>query len=300
MDWTLERLRERRDFLLGLYQDAACPADDVGLFLVFDEIGWINEELERRASAEPPLASSSLTETAPMNRLRQTFANRHVILPVIHVTTQGQALRNASIARGAGADGVFLINHVINSGALLTIHQAVKEAHPGWWVGVNCLGMSPEEVFARISPRVDGVWVDNARIDEASAAQPRAQAIAEARARHGWQGLYFGGVAFKYQREVADVGEAAKKARGYMDVVTTSGAGTGEAAPVEKLRAMRAALGDFPLALASGVTPDNVRAFLPYADAVLVATGISSSFEELDPAKAGALVRIVRSYRSAK
>ena len=46
----------------------------------------------------------------------------------------------------------------------------------------------------------------------------------------GWKGLYFGGVAFKAQRLVADelVGKAAAIATRYMDVVTSSGRATGE------------------------------------------------------------------------
>ena len=42
--------------------------------------------------------------------------------------------------------------------------------------------------------------------------------------------LYFGGVAFKYQRPVDDLAEATTKASRFIDVVTTSGAGTGHAA----------------------------------------------------------------------
>ena len=61
-------------------------------------------------------------------------------------------------------------------------------------------------------------------------------------------------------------------------------------------RRMRQALGTFPLALASGVTPENVTDYLPFVDCFLVATGISKSFTELDPAKVTGLVENVRGY----
>ena len=67
-----------------------------------------------------------------------------------------------------------------------------------------------------------------------------------------------------------------------MDVVTTSGPGTGQVAHVEKIRIMKESLGDFPLAIASGINPDNILEYLSYSDCFLVATGISRSFEELD------------------
>lgn len=234
-----------------------------------------------------------MVETS-MNRYRQVFPGRHTVLPVIHVETAGQARRNAMIARDAGADGVFLINHGMADEALLAVHDAVAGAHPGWWVGVNCLGLSPEEAFAAVSPKVCGVWADNAGIEESQEAQPYAERVLAVRQARAPGCLYFGGVAFKYQRPVADLEAAARVAARCMDVVTTSGPGTGLAADVEKSRRMKQALGDVPLAVASGITPANVGDYLPYADSFLVATGIGLNFAELDPAKVRALVRRVR------
>ena len=55
-----------------------------------------------------------------------------------------------------------------------------------------------------------------------------------------------------------------------MDVITSSGPGTGYAATVEKAKALRSGAGDHPLALASGVSPENVAGFLPYVDAYYI------------------------------
>ena len=38
-------------------------------------------------------------------------------------------------AQSAGADGVFLINHVMTDAELLAIHESVADAFPGGWVG---------------------------------------------------------------------------------------------------------------------------------------------------------------------
>ncbi|MCA9976700.1 MAG: hypothetical protein KC413_13150, partial [Anaerolineales bacterium] len=164
---------------------------------------------------------------------RTIFHNQHVILPVIHVGSQQQALRNVQIAREAQADGIFLINHEMSGAALLTIHRAVVAEHPDWWVGVNCLDLTPFEVFHHIDDTAAGVWVDNALIDEQAEQQPLAEAVLAVRKKAGWPGLYFGGVAFKYQRLIYDLRQAAVQATPYMDVVTTSGPGTGHAAAVE-------------------------------------------------------------------
>lgn len=229
-----------------------------------------------------------------MSRFRRAFASRHVVLPVVHVETLDQALRNTGTARDAGADGVFLIDHSGANRELLAIHDAVANEHADWWVGVNCLGFDPAETFAAVSPRVAGVWVDNAGIEEDIDDQPYADGVDAVRRSEALHCLYFGGVSFKYQRLVEDLETACRIASRYMDVVTTTGPGTGHAADVEKIQRMRAALQGTALAIASGITPENVGEYLPYADCFLVATGISQSFTELDEARTRALVARVR------
>jgi len=231
-----------------------------------------------------------------LSMFRQVFSSRHVVLPVIHVESLEQAQRNVQVSRDAGADGVFLINHGMPDRSLLAIHETVADAHPEWWVGVNCLGLMPEQVFREVSPKVSGVWVDNAGIVEDRDTQEYAERVLASRQACAPDCLYFGGVAFKYQRHVDDLEAAGRIAARYMDVVTTSGVGTGEAAAEEKIRRLKAALGEAPLAIASGVTPDNVTHYLPFAEALLVATGISRSFTELDPGLVQALIRRVRAH----
>ena len=173
-------------------------------------------------------------------RFLSVFDSRHVVLPVIHVRDRAQAQANADIAHAAGADGVFLINHAIGDAELLELHAEVAARHRRWFVGINCVGLSPRTVFAKLTPAVAGLWVDDAGIDERVSVQIEAKAIAAARRASGWSGLYFGGVGLE-RREVEDVTATTLAARDYMDVVTTTGAGPGEPAPLAKIRAMRAA-----------------------------------------------------------
>lgn len=230
------------------------------------------------------------------HRFKERFPRKHVVLPVIHAECESQAITNVEIAREAGADGVFLINHSMPWQDLLEVYWAVRERFDDWWIGVNCLGLQSEKVFRELPAHVNGAWVDNAKIDERATIQPTADRINAARLKSKWPGLYFGGVAFKYQRSVDDLKAAATIAMNYMDVVTTSGPGTGEAASVQKIRTMKAAMGEFPLAIASGITPENIGEYLGLADCYLVATGISKSFTELDPLRTRALVDRVLSH----
>ena len=237
-----------------------------------------------------------------MNRVAEIFGVSRVLLPVIHPVGRDEAVASVEVAVAAGVKGVFVINQGMSEQQVLALMRDLHGRHPTLWVGVNLLGFAPAEVLERGlqagDGRLDGIWSDNARIDEDAAQQPEAAAFVAARRERGWNGLYFGGVAFKYQREVADakLEWAARLARGYMDVVCTSGPGTGHEARVEKVAAMRAGLGtDGALALASGVTTENVGNFLPYVDAYLVGTGIEAQLGVLDAGRVAALHRKISS-----
>lgn len=233
-----------------------------------------------------------------MLSFQEVFPKGRAFLAVVHVQTEEQALRNAEIAFEGGADGIFLITHgSVSVVDLLHIYYVIKKAYPGQWIGVNFLGLTPLDALLMVHlPGASGLWTDNAGIDLMSKDPAKS-------ARLFWglrtgpyaqrQGLYFGGVAFKYQEPVRDVARAAKLAMLYMDVITTSGEATGSQPAVEKIRAMREAIGVHPLAIASGITPENVGQYLDIADVFLVATGVSSSFTELNPRRVKKLAQIV-------
>ncbi len=232
-----------------------------------------------------------------MNRITETFGKSPVLLPVVHPVNRDTALRSIDVVRAAGCKGLFLINQGMSSSDVLQLVREVRARDPKLWIGINLLDRRPTDALAdaldQCDGRIDGIWADNAHIDEHSATQPRAEDFSAARHARGWTGLYFGGVAFKYQREVApaDLPRSAAVAARFMDVVCTSGPGTGQAADLDKVAALRQGLGDGALALASGVTPENVRAYLPYVDAFLVGTGIEASFGVIDETKLTALMR---------
>ena len=124
---------------------------------------------------------------------------------------------------------------------------------------------------------IDAYWADDACIDEQHESQSQAGDINIVREESGWSGIYFGGTAFKKQRAVdpADYLRSGQIAAQWMDVVTTSGVATGEAAEIEKIETFRQGVGTGTLAVASGITPENVHDYAPYVDAILVATGIN-------------------------
>ncbi len=227
------------------------------------------------------------------------------VTPVIHAIDEVQVGKNVEIAIGEGAQGVFLINHDFGVEPFLPIVRATREAFPYLWLGLNFLAVTGKDAFPTLGQlqaegcTVDAYWADDARIDErrASDDQEEAETISNVRKISGWNGLYFGGTAFKKQREVSpeSYGRSATIAAHHMDVVTTSGVATGHEAETGKIATFRSAVGDRPLALASGITPENAHVYGD-VDCFLVATGINveGDFYNIDPLRLKRLLAVTR------
>lgn len=223
-----------------------------------------------------------------MANYREVFPKKHTLLLVVHAETMEQTLRNVNIAHELGADGVFLINMHGSPQDLRKYYLKVRSDFPEFWVGLNFLRVSNEAAMRMAGElQPNGLWLDDAGYDEESS-----DTVAGIRQLKEWQKyfkaentLIFGGIAFKYQKKVHDPARAAQKAAALLDVVTTSGPGTGKAADVHKIKAMKSAIGISPLGIASGITPDNVSEYKEHIDAFLVFTGVAvkGSDCELDP-----------------
>ncbi len=226
-----------------------------------------------------------------------------VVLPVIHVLDSDRTARNVEVLLEAGAQGCFLINHDFEPEKFLPIIRDTRAAFPSLWMAVYFLAVTGEHAFPILGQmqaegcQIDAYWADDAFIDE-DGANVEAKRIAAARKASGWEGLYFGGTAFKKQREVdpSRYSDAAREACPFMDVITTSGVATGQEADLGKIETFRAAIGDRPMALASGISPENARAYAD-VDCFMVATGINEpgNFYDIDPGRLADLMAITRS-----
>jgi len=237
------------------------------------------------------------------NEFYQFFkTTKPVILPVIHVLDNAQAETNTKEAVDAGCPGVFLINHDFGIDEFLPIIRHIRTEFPDIWLAVNFLAVTGKDAFPILGKladegiKVDGYWGDDARIDEFSSSnnQREAEEILNVKRKSGWDGMYFGGTCFKKQREVLPehYATSAELATHFMDVVTTSGVATGHAADLDKIETFRDACGNNPIAIASGITPENVHQYSNLVDCLMVATGINvkDDFYNIDPKRLKKLI----------
>lgn len=207
------------------------------------------------------------------------------VLPVIHHLNAATTRDQVDLALNCGADGVFLISHDGRDAELLELVPLLRESCGNFWLGVNLLSVhAPTSAFQLAANHgFDGVWLDYCGVDGLGA---NAQALDLARVRRttrlGHKRLdVFASVAFKYQAHEPHPGQAARNAQALGFVPTTSGPATGQAPELEKVQVMSAATGR-NLAVASGLTPDNIASFAPYLSHALVATGVSRDAHHFD------------------
>jgi hypothetical protein len=114
---------------------------------------------------------------------------RRVSLAVVPTTDETPALSVVTAARDSGADGVFLVNAGIGHQKLLRIASGIAQRCAGFFVGVNCLDLRPQDVFCRLTAGVAGVW---SRTPGLLPFEPAVvAAIADAYRASAWRGLFF-------------------------------------------------------------------------------------------------------------
>jgi hypothetical protein len=203
-------------------------------------------------------------QTLGINKLVKTE-----IIPVIHMLNESQVFANIAICIECGIQKVFLINHMVSVSDLINCALKVKEQNPNLWVGINMLGQSPEISLGLglgLKGGIDGIWCDETITSKISSFRK-------------FEGMVFGGLAFKYQPQPYDYNIACKEAILNTDVATTSGNGTGQPANINKIKNIREFLVNHPMAIASGVSVDNIDNYKGIADYLLVASSITGDNE---------------------
>lgn len=212
------------------------------------------------------------------------------IYPVIHYLDQKTAQEEAAKAVDHGASGLFMISHLSNDAELLAVAADIQRGYPTFSVGINLLSTHPQQAaaFAR-KFHFPMLWCDDAGVDSDGLTELGASIATQMETGSDRHFDVFAGVAFKYRPFEPNPALAASKAASAGFIPTTSGSGTGSAPELQKIMDMSAATHGV-LAVASGMTPENIGMYAPYLSHVLVATGIAQDEHRMDAAKLKALI----------
>lgn len=218
-----------------------------------------------------------------------------LVYPVIHHLDSITTLEEAKIAFDCNADGLFLISHYGDDLDLLELGSIIKARNPSKFLGINMLSKNTLEAIDFISGfGFDGIWSDNVGISSEGITQFGQRIADTKRASPSLSQLQiFGSVAFKYQKNDPDPSAAAKFAVSAGMIPTTSGSATGKPPTLEKISSMSASV-DGLLAVASGMSCENIEKFAPFLSHVLVSTFVSRDEFHFDSKKLADFVKLAK------
>lgn len=211
------------------------------------------------------------------------------VYPVIHFKDEETTILEAHKVKNAGADGIFLISHIGGNEKLIPLAIRIKEEFQ-IEVGLNFLGENALDTAKVVKENgLDMIWADYCGVSS-DGLEYDGHDLAD------WACFnenikIFASVAFKYQAHEANPSLAAVEAQKAGFIPTTSGSGTGSAPSVEKIHGMSVAVKG-NLAIASGMTCENVNEFKTYLSHILVATGISDDEYHFNIEKLNEFVRL--------
>mgnify|MGYP003336047031 FL=1 len=204
---------------------------------------------------------------------------RNNFYPVIHVKNLQHAVDNAQVAFAANADGIFLIN--MGDTTKQVLQDAFEtlclqyDSNPDFSVGINYLTYL-DQINISLPPKTL-LWSDTM---EGYSEEFKQLSLVETK--------FYAPFMFKYQNPMNDV--PLKELENICDVITTSGDRTGIPPSLEKIRYIHNQVSK-PIAIASGISAENVRQFKPYVRDFLVGTSIG--YHDLIPEKVMELEGII-------
>lgn len=212
--------------------------------------------------------------------------------------TVEDAIRDLEITFANGGDAI--VYEGSDYRKLDSVLEAVRKQFPNKLIGVNYLGASISyiETFELAKKhKLQIAWTDYSGIDLVTEAPEISLHNVDMTKSAGV--FYVSGIHMKYltlRDPNKSIEKSARQAMGWMDGVTITGPGTGQATDPEKARRTRAVIGDHPMGAASGVSAENVTSLLPYIDYMLVNTSIATPEHRIIPEKLKALRDAITAY----
>lgn len=217
--------------------------------------------------------------------------NLHI---VIHVKDAEQAVEMARVAVKNGVNRLFVISHLGEDVTLPDIARQIKAECPTVSVGLNCLGADFAEAFGFAAmANADALWFDDAGFHSSQPDQAKKSrflvALNQFKILHPHVDVFVG-VGFKYQRVDAQPEIAALEVLSAGCIPTTSGSATGVAADPTQIRLLCQGLPKASrIALASGVSAENIEQWRDLITDVFVASSVSDNEYTLNPGKVAKL-----------
>lgn len=221
------------------------------------------------------------------NGILSLFQNDKPIVGVIH--SKGDSVDDAVTLAAKesdayaenGIDGILVETYFGNYKSADAILAMIKKRHVNIPLGINCLNVDAMGFEMAIDHNCSFIQVDSV----VGHVKPRdEESIAEffKRYRARTDAYLMGGVRFKYQPvlSVNTVEKDLMVAMTRCDAICVTQDATGQETSIEKIKSFRNAIGNFPLFVCAGITPENVSEQLKYADGAVTGSYFKDTYKD--------------------
>lgn len=227
------------------------------------------------------------TPMTPMQKFDAAFGVKKPIFAMLHLKGDShdavfeQAKRELDIYLEGGVDAVIVENYYGGYEDMVRMLDYMKDEHIDTRFGINCLrfdslGFHLARTYGATFVQLDSV------IGHVDPRDESAEAAFLEHERSSYDGLVLGGVRFKYQpmKSVNPLDVDLQISKGRCDAVVVTQDATGQETSMDKINEFRAGLGEFPLVIGAGVTPDNAAAGFSVADAAIVGSYFKDTYKD--------------------
>ncbi|MEG0410244.1 MAG: BtpA/SgcQ family protein [Erysipelotrichaceae bacterium] len=217
----------------------------------------------------------------------ELFENKKPIFAMIHLKGDSdaeifdRAKKEIEIYRHGNVDAIIVENYYGTYDHMKLVLDYLMKADLGIIYGVNCLNVDPMGFYLAKTYKASFVQLDSVaghlkQRDEAGFA-----AFMEMN-RKDYDGYVLGGVRFKYQPYLSGRPLEEDLAIGMKncDAIVVTQNATGEETSLEKIQNFRTILGDFPLVIGAGMTPDNCEKQFAIGDAAIVGSYFKDTYKD--------------------
>lgn len=200
-----------------------------------------------------------------------------------------------------GVDSVIVEDYFGSKKDCILMLEYLHDNFPNLVYGVNLLRSSPEEVF-EVAQKYGAKFV---QIDSVCGHLSPEEDLKfeEELQKARIPGIFLiGGVRFKYQRVCSgrSLEDDLRIGMKRCDAIAVTGSRTGEITDIEKIRKFREIIGEFPLVVAAGLTPDVVPEQLSVGDSGIVGSWLKVDhvdYGDVDPENVREFMKTVASLR---
>ena len=236
------------------------------------------------------------------------FKERKPIMAMLHLKGETpheideRVKREVDLYVNGGVSAVIVENYFGTYDDMVRALEYVRAQELPIPYGINCLNCDPMGFELAMNYGGSFVQLDSV----VGHVKPRDEASIAAFLnlyRSRFAGKVLGGVRFKYQPMLSEntVEEDLVISKGRCDAVCVTQDATGQETSMDKIEQFRAALGDFPLIVGAGVTPENAHKSLAVADGAIVGSYFKDTYKDDGDVSAehiAALMAAVREIRA--